>query len=100
MTIRLPGPWQLEIWFCPSESVIPCHYHPNIESQIMFVGGNMIWQRDGWAKAFTWRDIGRVFSVPACVRHGAFTIGRFGIFANLERWTAAKTSAAIDLELC
>lgn len=100
IAIRLPGSYQLELWFCPSGSCIPCHIHPNIDSLLVFLGGSMVWQRDGWAKSFSWRDIGRAFRVPAHVRHGAYTVGAFGLFANIERWLGPKSSASIDLELC
>lgn len=100
LSIRLPGPWQLEVWFCPSGSIIPCHFHSHIQSLLIFLGGRMLWQRDGVARLFTWRDIGRAIRVPALVRHGAHTLGMFGLFVNLERWNTTKTSAAIDLELC
>ena len=101
ITLALPGPWQLEIWFCPRGSLISMHVHRHVESVLVFLGGRMWWsmgERRG--RLFRWRDFGRAFRVGANVPHGAYTKGWFGLFANLERWHGPKTSAAIDLEHC
>ena len=60
LAIALPGPWQLEVWFCPPGTVIPMHVHDRIQSFLVFLGGRMIWWKDNLAgRQFTWRDIGR-----------------------------------------
>lgn len=59
----------------------------------------MLWQRGNRFRVFSWRHIGRSFAVGPNVVHGAITVGWFGLFANLERWTGVKSSAAVDLEM-
>ena len=115
LRIPLPGPWQLELWWCPRGAVIPMHRHPHVESVLVFLGGRMLWKRVEEyicqsmagpykfplesSRRFGFGDVFRWFRVPANESHGATVIGRFGLFANLERWTGPKTSAAQDLEL-
>ena len=97
--LPLPGRWQLELWLAPRGVVIPAHTHPHIQSRLIFLGGCMRWQRGSVFRTFDWRHIGRSFAVAADVVHGAVTLGRFGLFANLERWVGPKSSAAVDLEI-
>lgn len=104
LRIPLPGAWQLELWWCPRGAVIPMHRHPHVESVLVFLGGEMLWNREwsdgkGLGRTFRARDFLRAFDVSSDCAHGAKVTGRFGLFANLERWTGPKTSAAIDLEI-
>lgn len=105
LRIPLPGAWQLELWWCPRGAVIPMHRHPHVESVLVFLGGEMLWERAegnrawGDMRMFRFRDFLKHFAVPPRCAHGAKVTGRFGLFANLERWTGPKTSAALDLEL-
>lgn len=99
-TLRLPGAWQLELWWCPRGSTIPLHVHWQIDSWLVFLGGSMLWGCAGRWRRFTWRNFGRAFFVGHGIEHGASTLGRFGLFANLERWRVPeKTSASVDIEL-
>ena len=101
LRIPLPGPWQVELWLAPRGAVIPPHTHPHIVSRLVFLAGRMGWQRGAVSREFNWRDFGRSFLVPPDCVHGAVTLGAFGLFLNLEHWLpgAAKTSAAVDLEM-
>lgn len=110
LTLPLGRRTQVELWFAPRDSVIPMHTHPHIESHLMFLGGAMTWElswphddfcRVEHRKRMGWRQLFRSFRVAPNCRHGALTTGRFGLFANFERWLpgAPMTSAAVDLEL-
>jgi hypothetical protein len=108
LRIPLPGAWQLELWWCPRGAVIPMHRHPHVESVLVFLAGGMVFTRekvqpDGTvvpkSREFTIRDTFRRLVVPPTCSHGASVVGRFLLFANLERCTGPKTSAATDLEL-
>ena len=95
LKIPLPFNWQIEIWLSPKRSNIPLHNHPNIDSYLIFLGGNMNWIAGNKTKFLSWFDIGKGFSVPAGVDHGATG---YGVFVNFERWLSPiKSSAAYDL---
>ncbi len=111
LRLPLPGPWQAELWWCPKGSVIPEHTHAAFDSRLVFLGGDMEWSLGNWGRGFygagvacrkkrlTWRNLFKTIRVGRFQPHGARTLGRFGLFLNLERWTGPKTSAAHDLEL-
>jgi hypothetical protein len=99
LKIPLPGRWQAELWLAPSGCEIPDHTHPHIQSHLMFLAGAMVWRMAGRMKRCGWRETFRVFRVPPGCIHGATTLGRFGLFLNVERWTGPKSSAARDLIL-
>ena len=104
LRIPLPGPWQLELWWCPRGAVIPMHCHPNVESMLVFLAGKMRWrfqigETSVIERVMTWSNFMKGYCVPPNADHGAEVTGRFGLFANLEYWSGPKTSAATDLEL-
>lgn len=92
------GTFQIEVWFCPKEEFIEPHVHQRIDSTLVLLAGEMlgtIRDKTGWVRCP--EDRFRKFHVPAGTVHSA-KIGRFCVFANIERWgwTGDVTSAADD----
>lgn len=90
---------QVELWFCPKGETIVDHFHENIDSKIIYLGGKMDGHIAHEHKQFGWRDIFRMFCIPKGTVHGAKVTGLFAVFANVETWTdKAVTSAARDFK--
>jgi len=88
--------WQLEIWVCPKNEVIPLHYHAHCDSRIIHLFGEVTWRLVNKTKTLKWFNIGWNRVVKSGVYHGATVHTRFGIFANLEHWKTKPTSAGTD----
>ncbi len=100
--------WQVEIWFCPRGSKIPPHIHRTIDSFIIYLLGTMrvtvnqttrlvfgpVRRRESTGKL-----VPAVRYIPAGVRHCAEVLGRFAVFANIERRHAGSTRASRDFML-
>ena len=91
--------WQLEVYFCPSGSVIPPHIHRHCDSVITFLGGRMSWRMGDKGRLLDWRDIGWTKRIPAGCSHSGIVVGSFGLFSNLETWDCEPSSASTDLVL-
>lgn len=90
------GNFQVEVWFAPAGEIIEPHVHQNIHSTIVFLAGDMVGRIQERVGVLKWpADSFRRFRVPAGTVHEA-RIGKFCIFANIERWSAPPTSAAED----
>ncbi len=100
--------WQVEIWFCPKGAVIPPHIHRTIDSYIIYLLGTMRVTVENSSRIVfgpvrrrqsTGRLVLATRFIPHGVRHCAEVLGRFAVFANIERRHAGSTSASRDFLL-
>ena len=92
------GRRQAEIWFCPKHEYIEPHHHPNIDSVLVVVAGEMMGKIADKHGLVHWRkDFLQRFPIPAGIVHSA-AVGMFCVFINFETWKKDKplTSAATD----
>ena len=89
--------WQIELWYCPRAEQIPAHRHPHMDGRILWLGGHMMFVRNGEGIELRLRDTCKGFYVEHEDWHAARVMGRFGIFAVIEHWLLPPTSAAFDI---
>lgn len=94
------GKYQIEFWFCPKAEFIQPHVHLNVDSKIVYLGGNMLGTIGSRTKQLGWKDIFHCYPIPRNTVHSGVITGLFCCFLNVEKWVSKKaiTSAAIDFE--
>lgn len=100
------GRYKIEIWWAPKGYSIKPHTHDNVNIKLMFLFGNCIrfHRREsnrmlGESVIVRWKDIGRVFNIPAKTEHSFDVCDTPLIFLNFEKWLSKPTSASEDLHL-
>lgn len=98
VTVFRFGKTQLELWFCPGGEQIEPHFHQDIDSTLIMLGGELEGNINGRVGRTGWYDFLRRFHIPAGTVHSAKVTGWFCLFANLERWSGQPSSAAVDFQ--
>lgn len=99
-------PFKVQIWICPPRINVPDHCHPNIDSIVVHLEGEIYLRVNG--KDFITPEIikrmelkgesidGKHFHIKPGMVHGFSTGPNGGVFMNIEKWTGKMTSAELD----
>ena len=89
------GKFQVELFLCPPDTVIPEHTHPDVDSYECFLHG-MEFHLDGEIKTSMQEAIQEQNGYPTCLhntirvmpnqRHGGRTSNRGGAFVSIQHW--------------
>lgn len=97
LIVREPN-YQKQLFIIPPNTKIPLHKHDNVRTQIIFLEGEMVFERSGrLLELFSPADSGRAFIIEPDEEHGAITKGQAGIFISEQYWLGGKPLSSLHL---
>lgn len=104
LTIFQQPPYQVQLWLVRPNKEIPDHAHPNCETVLVYISGDLILRVGG--KSFTFDEVsvktnprmcrGSTLYVAAGAVHG-LSVGRLGgAFLSVQRWNGQMKSTDLD----
>lgn len=106
ITVWEKYPFKIQVWIAPPNFNVPDHCHPNIDSIVVHLEGEIYLRVNG--NDFITPEIikrlelkgdsidGKHFHIKPGMVHGFSTGPNGGVFMNIEKWTGKMTSAELD----
>lgn len=91
--------YQIELWFCPPNCIIPMHIHKKFYSRIIHIWGRALSKKKDKQKELPLFSFFKLSNIPNGIEHGLENKNNWFIFMNIETWTASKNKSNATIEL-
>ena len=104
LTLSRCPPFQTQLWICEPHTEIYDHAHPNVETLLVYLCGDLVLRVDGRAFRFDAESTqtnsrkrrGATLEVPAGVKHGLSVGPLGGAFISIQKWPDGEPTLSTD----